>query len=326
MSDLVRPGASPFDQIRHEDEQGEHWTARELMVPLGYDQWRRFEDAVERARRSAENVGANVTRHFFKIVDIDGADKINDLGYRQRDYRLTRYAAYLIAMNGDPRKKEIAEAQTYFAVKAREAEVRDHAPAVQQSTNLPDLATYEGKVVLLDMLREQVERTRALELENAQQQQELDETHAYVDHIEPDAEAFQGLVKEHPEDYDAKKAASLLCGMDARIRIGRNTLLAKLRDWKVLDNYGEVYARYKNNFYLKLQYFTDPKTGEEREGRPQVRIRKGGLSWIRRRLIEEIELTAAEAAAQDPSLFDKGHGSVTRLPARREDNRPGGAS
>lgn len=178
MNDLVRPGASPFDEICHEDERGEYWSGRDLMPVMGYGaDWRNFADAVTRAKAACTNSGEPVTRHFGDVTE-----KSNG-GRPRADFRLTRYAAYLVAMNGDPRKPEIAAAQTYFAVKTREAETRPAA-------NLPDLSTYEGQVFLLDQYRAQVERARALELENARQQQELDETHAYADTAHGPATVF----------------------------------------------------------------------------------------------------------------------------------------
>lgn len=108
------PTSSPFDAIRREDDHGEHWSARELMPLLGYDKWERFADAIERATVAAINSG--VDQAFSRVRD-------EATGGRPRtDYRLTRYACYLTALNGDPRKREVAAAQTYFAVKTREAE------------------------------------------------------------------------------------------------------------------------------------------------------------------------------------------------------------
>lgn len=122
--------ANPFDGLKHIDQAGiEWWSARELMAHLGYDRWERFYDAALRARQAAENSGAVALDHIrdaAKMVGI-GSGAARELF----DFHLTRYGAYLVAMNGDPRKPEIAAAQTYFAVKTREAEVaaagpRDH--------------------------------------------------------------------------------------------------------------------------------------------------------------------------------------------------------
>ena len=109
-----------FDAIKHVDEHGEWWSARELQPLMGYDQWRRFDDAIERAKAACANAGVDVTSNFASIGKVSGTR-----GPNQADYRLTRYGAYLIAMNGDPRKSEVAAAQTYFAIRAREAEVAE---------------------------------------------------------------------------------------------------------------------------------------------------------------------------------------------------------
>jgi hypothetical protein len=107
---------SPFDSIRKVDENGnEYWTGRELMLLLGYSQWRRFADAIDRAVLSQKNAGNSVSKDFLPEVT-------KTLGRPQEDYKLSRYACYLVAMNGDPRKPEIAAAQAYFVAKTREAE------------------------------------------------------------------------------------------------------------------------------------------------------------------------------------------------------------
>lgn len=122
MSDLIlqQQTQSPFDSIRHVDEDGEFWSARELMSVLGYDQWRRFADAIDRASISLKANGHKTSDH------IAGAGKMAQLGSgairRVEDYRLSRLGCYMVAMNGDPRKQEIAAAQSYFAIKTREAE------------------------------------------------------------------------------------------------------------------------------------------------------------------------------------------------------------
>lgn len=115
-AEIDTPAMSPFDAIRLADDRGEHWSARDLQVVMGYARWETFEVPLNRAMKSAENVGSSVTGHFqgsLKIVN----------GRSIADYKLTRYAAYLVAMNGDPNKDQVAQAQTYFAVKTREAEV-----------------------------------------------------------------------------------------------------------------------------------------------------------------------------------------------------------
>lgn len=114
-------GASPFDRIRRVTEDGaEFWSARELCTELDYETWRNFAAAVNRAQAAAENTGT-AGDHFVdanKMVAIgSGSER------RLDDWHLTRYGAYLVVMNGDPRKPEIAAAQSYFAIRTREAEV-----------------------------------------------------------------------------------------------------------------------------------------------------------------------------------------------------------
>ena len=111
-----------FENIKHYDENGnEYWCAREFMKALEYRQWRRFEETINRAISSCELSNLNVTDHFAKV----GKMIILAKGARREisDYRLSRYACYLIAQNGDSRKLVIALAQTYFAIQTRKMEI-----------------------------------------------------------------------------------------------------------------------------------------------------------------------------------------------------------
>jgi hypothetical protein len=112
---------SPFDSIKRIDREGcEYWLARELMGLLGYKQYRRFADAIQRAIVSCQIQGKLTENHFAIVGNM--VKRTQGGGVSQEDYKLSRYAAYLIAMNGDVRKPEIAQAQSYFVVKTREAE------------------------------------------------------------------------------------------------------------------------------------------------------------------------------------------------------------
>ena len=111
-----------FEKLKHVNEYGqEFWYARELQVALEYSQWRYLKEAIERAKTACTNSGQNMTDHFAdvrKMVEI-GSNAKREI----EDIALSRYACYLIVMNGDSRKEVIALGQTYFAVKTRQQEL-----------------------------------------------------------------------------------------------------------------------------------------------------------------------------------------------------------
>lgn len=124
----ITPVTAGFEALKQTNEHNaEYWRARDLQPLLGYSQWRRFEQAIERAMASCETSGNNPENHFA------GAGKMVGLGSGSQravdDYHLSRFACYLIAQNGDPRKPEIASAQQYFAVQTRRQELSDQAAA-----------------------------------------------------------------------------------------------------------------------------------------------------------------------------------------------------
>ena len=123
MKELDKNNKS-LEEIKHIDENGvEFWYARELQVVLDYKEWRKFENVIYKAKQACENSSISVFEHF---VDVDKLSKrANNAEVIINDYKLSRYACYLIAQNGDSRKKVIALAQTYFAVQTRKQEITE---------------------------------------------------------------------------------------------------------------------------------------------------------------------------------------------------------
>ena len=128
-------GGKSFEALKQTNQHdAEYWSARDLQPLLGYSQWRRFEQAIERAITSCNASGNNPDYHFA------GAGKMIEVGKggvrEVPDYQLSRFACYLIAQNGDPRKPEIAQAQKYFAIQARRQEISDQLTADMERIEL----------------------------------------------------------------------------------------------------------------------------------------------------------------------------------------------
>ncbi len=146
MAKIVTLGAGTFEQLKQINEHGaEYWSARDLQPLLGYSQWRRFGEAIARAQESCVASG-NVPGHHFA-----GAGKMVEIGSgssRQvEDFHLSRFACYLIAQNGDPRKAAIANAQKYFAIQARRQELSDEFAADIERLELRRQAAEEFKAL-----------------------------------------------------------------------------------------------------------------------------------------------------------------------------------
>lgn len=142
----LAPVTAGFEALKQTNEHNaEYWRARDLQPLLGYAQWRRFEQAIERAMASCEASGNNPQNHFA------GAGKMVSLGSGSQrpvdDYHLSRFACYLIAQNGDPRKPEIAQAQQYFAIQTRRQELSDETAADVERLGLRKQTAEEFKAL-----------------------------------------------------------------------------------------------------------------------------------------------------------------------------------
>jgi DNA-damage-inducible protein D len=166
-SDSISRLIEKFEQAAQTDDDGvEHWLARELQKLLGYTEYRNFSSAISKAIEACRLSGQIVENHF---VDVNEMVEIGSGAGREiTDFKLTRYACYLIAQNGDARKKQIAFAQTYFAIQTRRQEIQDddveqYAPLNEDhkrlllrdeikthNKNLASAAKGAGVVALLD--------------------------------------------------------------------------------------------------------------------------------------------------------------------------------
>lgn len=248
MNTIDRTEGSPFDSIRRVRDDGtEFWSARDLMPLLGYPTWQHFTPAVERAMTSAAAQGAQVDALFTVTREKSG-------GRPREDFELARFACYLVAMNGDPRKPEVAAAQAYFAVKTREAETTPALDALVPKT-LPDA---------LRAYAREVEAREAAE--------------AYAMELEPKADAYTAFI-DGDGTYAVGTAAKLL-------GLSQNKLFTELRNHGLLIAKGPMrntpYQQYMHHFAVKAYEFerSDGTTGTSYT----TRVQPTGLDFIRRKL------------------------------------------
>lgn len=125
MTDIIKYNEQVFENIKHVNEYGqEFWRARELLKVLDYNEYRFFKRVILKAMEACKLSNNKIDDHFVQVHDM--VDIGSSAQRAVEDYNLSRYACYLIAQNGDPRKKAIALAQTYFAVKTRQQELMEN--------------------------------------------------------------------------------------------------------------------------------------------------------------------------------------------------------
>ncbi|WP_237349926.1 phage antirepressor KilAC domain-containing protein [Prescottella equi] len=240
---------SLFDGLREVRGDGtEFWSGRGLQPLMGYGTWERFKNPLERAMASARNQMDDVSRDFRRSAKISGTKPMED-------YELSRFAAYLVAMNGDPNKPEVAAAQAYFAIRTREAEA---APVHQEMT--------EDEIV-----------HRALAITT----RKVESLTAKVEELAPAAAAWDSLA-DAEGDYSLREAAQIL-SRDPAINTGQNRLAKSLRELGVLDRRGEPYQSHINHVRRRPTAYTHPHTGEPKLS-SQLRITVSGLRYMHGKL------------------------------------------
>lgn len=121
---LIELNNKTFEDIKHIDEDGnEFWYARELMQGLEYSSWDKFKNIIKKAMIACENSQVPVEQCFFQVGKTSKMPNGGEKYVEDFDYKLNRYACYLVAQNGSPKKKQVALAQTYFAVQTRRQEL-----------------------------------------------------------------------------------------------------------------------------------------------------------------------------------------------------------
>ncbi len=133
-----------FESIKKLDENGiEYWEARELMCLLGYSEWRSFDEVITKAIVAAKNSNQNTENHFGRLTKMvrTGSNTVRPI----KDWKLDRYACYLVAQNGDSHKLEIAGAQTYFAIQTRKQEILDSLPQAERRIHIREGMRIENR-------------------------------------------------------------------------------------------------------------------------------------------------------------------------------------
>ncbi|UVT31585.1 antirepressor [Mycobacterium phage Mask] len=254
---------SPFDAIRRTRPDGsEFWSARDLMPLLGYGKWENFAASIERALTSAGNSGAEQAISRRQEMVAQG-------GATRTDYDLSRFGAYLVAMNGDPRKAEVAAAQAYFAIRTREAETQSNIIALPSRRELAQMVIEA---------EDRADREAAARIEAESRAREL----------EVPASAWKHMASSDG-DYMVRDAAKVL-SRDPNIEIGQQRLFKFMQaeGWIYREN--GAWKPYQTQIQTgrlaeKLNRpFLNERTGEMEVPAPSVRITPKGLAELHKRL------------------------------------------
>lgn len=257
---------TPFDVYRQEREDGsEFWSARDLAQLMGYRKWQNFENALNRAIKAAHNQKMDVTSLFTRSSK-------KTAGRPQEDYELTRFAAYLVAMNGDPNKSEVASAQAYFAARTRQAETQQPAPLTGKE--LMARALMEAQSTIQEL---EAQKAEAVELSEAAMAR-AHVAEAEADEARPKAEAFDSFMRTDGTYYMG--AVAKMLGM------GQNELFRRLRKERVLIPSGHLYntpyRQYERYFLVRPHKYVNA------DGREFLKhttyVKPSGVEFIRRRL------------------------------------------
>lgn len=229
---IPTPAVSPFDSIKRTDADGlEFWSARDLMLIMGYPRWNEFTPAISRAILSAEAQGHD--RHNLFRVNPEKSG-----GRPREDFFMPRLACYLVAMNGDPRKVEVANAQAYFAIQTRVAETQ--APVRE--------LTFEEKMLeVMGTLKDRV----------SQQAQELETARPAVEYHERYVSNEDAIiVAEFAAQYGMSSLAMFKLLRDKKIvyRTKVTEHYSSKRERIVDDNEHRAYAGYLKFFDLRPQH------------------------------------------------------------------------
>jgi hypothetical protein len=225
MNDLTRATGSPFDALRHEDERGEWWSARELVEPVGYASWQKFSAAIERGRSAIALDGGSPESEINPTVKI----AVNARGERRKlsDFRMTREGVYAALQGADPNMPEIAAAWKYFRVRTRQAE--------QMADLDPDLKVMRDLVFGIQQVRNEQDALKRKQLELDARQADLtvrqDTLAEDVKEISAELDAVKALTPlVGSDEMTIRDAAHAVTGQD----MGQNTFAVWLRERKVL--------------------------------------------------------------------------------------------